>query len=347
MNSLLHPLFDVMGQVLAWFYAIVPSYGMAIIFLTVVIRLILFPLTAKQAKSMIAMQRIQPELKKLQQKYKGDRQKLNEEMMKFYKENKVNPLGGCLPLLLQLPVFWALYRVLENIHKYVPSDSRMFNDMCSVVVDKCDPKLPFVGLDLSLSAGGLKGGFADAAPYYILIVLVMVTAYLQSRQTMRNQAQVNTQMQIVGKIMPVVFGFISLNLPAGVVLYFFISNLWQMGQQELVLRTIGKEPAPGDALDAASTERGGLMSRLLNPPPPLVKPLDDGEAGEEGSDSASTSNGSSGRQPAKRATGGSRPAAKGGGKGAASDGPPASGSSGHRAKPHPSSRRKNNRRRKR
>lgn len=93
----MNPLFNVMGHVLAWFYSVAPNYGVAIIFLTIVIRLLLFPLTAKQAKSMIAMQRIQPELKKLQQKYKGDRQKLNEEMMKFYKENKVNPLGVAFP----------------------------------------------------------------------------------------------------------------------------------------------------------------------------------------------------------------------------------------------------------
>lgn len=327
MNSILKPLFDVMGHVLAWFYAIVPSYGMAIIFLTIVIRLILFPLTAKQAKSMIAMQRIQPELKKLQQKYKGDRQKLNEEMMKFYKENKVNPLGGCLPLLLQLPVFWALYRVLEHIHKYVPADSRMLQDMCGgVAVQNCKPKLPFAGLDLSLAASSIKGGFGDAAPYYVLIVLVMVTAYLQSKQTMRNQSQVNTQMQVVGKIMPVVFGFISLNLPAGVVLYFFVSNLWQMGQQELVLRTIGKEPSPGEVVDAASTERTGLMSRLLKPPPPLVRQSDDGEVDE----------------------GTSAPVPNGNGKhssGAASSAKKAP--SEQKAKPHPSSRRKNNRRRKR
>ncbi len=336
MNSFLGPLFDVMGHVLAWFYEIVPSYGMAIIFLTIAIRLILFPLTAKQAKSMIAMQRIQPELKKLQQKYKGDRQKLNEEMMKFYKENKVNPLGGCLPLLLQLPVFWALYRVLEHIHKYVPQSSSMYQAMCGTVQPAAcgKPKLPFAGLDLSLAASGIKGGFVDALPYYVLIVLVMVTAYLQSKQTMRNQTQVNTQMQVVGKIMPVVFGFISLNLPAGVVLYFFISNLWQMGQQELVLRTIGKEPAPGSAIDVASTERGGFVSRFLRPPPPLVKPSAGDEAVSE--DDGAVPNGDGNGAKRRSATAGN-----GAGRGGAPPG------QGPKPKPHPSSRRKNNRRRKR
>src|SRR3954454_2265986 len=88
---------------------------MSIILLTVAVRVVLFPLTAKQARSMQAMQRVQPELKRLQQKYKNDRQKLNEEMMKFYKENNINPLSGCLPLLIQLPLFLVLYRVIEGL----------------------------------------------------------------------------------------------------------------------------------------------------------------------------------------------------------------------------------------
>src|SRR5213593_1385865 len=103
-----------MGAVLAFFYAVVPSYGVAIIGLTVVVRLLLFPLTAKQARSMQKMQWVQPEIKKIQAKYKDDRQKLNEEIMKFYKENSINPLAGCLPLVFQMPVFFALFRVLRQ-----------------------------------------------------------------------------------------------------------------------------------------------------------------------------------------------------------------------------------------
>ena len=90
----LDPLYEAIGWLLAQFYSVIPNLGVSIILLTFTIMLILYPLTAKQAKSMIAMQRVQPEIKKLQAKYKGDRQKLNEEMMKFYKENKINPLGG-------------------------------------------------------------------------------------------------------------------------------------------------------------------------------------------------------------------------------------------------------------
>jgi YidC/Oxa1 family membrane protein insertase len=235
-----------MGAVLAFFYAIVPNAGFAIIMLTVLVRLILFPLTAKQAKSMIAMQRAQPEIKKLQAKYKNDRTKLNEEMMKFYKEHQINPLGGCLPLLAQTPVFIALYQTLREIQHFIPSGSAMYDSICGTVDPaKCTkPVLDFFGMNLAQSASDAPKGFGNALPYYVLVGLVVISAFFQQRQTMRNQAAPNPQMQIIGKIMPVVFGFISINIPAGVVLYFLTSNLWQIGQQEVVYRTIGSPAGP-------------------------------------------------------------------------------------------------------
>ena len=213
--------------------------------LTILVRLILFPLTAKQAKSMIAMQRAQPEIKKLQAKYKNDKQKLNEEMMKFYKENQINPLGGCLPLLAQMPIFIALYQTLREHPALHPAR------LVDVLRDICTPdttckvvNLDFFGMNLTQSAGRPPKGFGNALPYFVLVGLVVITAFLQQRQTMRNQTQANPQMQIIGKVMPVIFGFISINIPAGVVLYFFTSNLWQIGQQEVVFRTIGTAAGP-------------------------------------------------------------------------------------------------------
>src|ERR687886_833378 len=115
---ILDPLYTALGTLLAWFYSVAHSYALAIVLLTVVVRLATFPLTAKQARSQQDLQRLQPELKRLQAKYKNDRQKLNEEMMKFYRENKVNPLGGCLPLILQAPLFIVLYRLILGLtHK--------------------------------------------------------------------------------------------------------------------------------------------------------------------------------------------------------------------------------------
>ena len=104
--------FDLLAQVMAFFYSVVPSYGFTIIALTLVVMVILTPLTLKGTRSMMMMQQLQPEMKKLQTQYKDDRQKLNEELMKFYKENNINPLGGCVPLLVQFPVFIVLYNTL-------------------------------------------------------------------------------------------------------------------------------------------------------------------------------------------------------------------------------------------
>ncbi len=250
-----------LGWLLAFFYSIIPNAGVAIILLTIAVRLALFPLTAKQAKSMIAMQRVQPEIKKLQAKYKNDRQKLNEEMMKFYKENEINPLGGCLPLLLQMPVFIALFQTLNGIQKFIPTDSQMYQDICSNAACK-PPHMKFAGMNLTVSAStASKLGFVDLLPYLILVAIVVVTGFVQQRQTMRNQTQTNPQMAIIGKVFPLVFAFISWSLPSGVALYFATSNLWQIGQQEYTYRKFGSAAGPppkkkGRAAIEGSSEGG-------------------------------------------------------------------------------------------
>ena len=116
-------MFDAIATVLAWFYSLIPNYAIAIALLTLTVMVLLTPLTLKGTKSMLQMQRLQPEMKKLQQQYKGDRQKLNEELMKFYQENKINPMGGCLPLLIQMPVFIVLYRVLHKLTVICPNEA--------------------------------------------------------------------------------------------------------------------------------------------------------------------------------------------------------------------------------
>ena len=115
-------MFQLIANVLAWFYDLVPNYAVAIALLTLSIMVLLTPLTLKSTKSMLEMQRLQPEVRRLQQQYKGDRQKLNEEMMALYKEHKINPLGGCLPLLLQAPVFIILFRVLHSLTQVCTPD---------------------------------------------------------------------------------------------------------------------------------------------------------------------------------------------------------------------------------
>src|ERR1700692_4244865 len=151
-----------MAYLLAVAYSVVPAHnlGLAIILLTCVVMLALFPLTAKQARSMISMQKVQPEIKRLQQKYKNDKQKQNEEILKFYQENKINPLAGCLPLVMQFPIFISLFHVLRGVQSNVPHHAtitRLFHNICGKTAtsakncQKPPHGLRFLGMDLSKS----------------------------------------------------------------------------------------------------------------------------------------------------------------------------------------------------
>jgi len=276
--SFLNPLYNALGYTLAFFYSLIPNLGVAIILVTIATMIILYPLTAKQAKSMITMQRVQPEVKKLQAKYKGDRQKLNEEVMKFYQENKINPLAGCLPLVVQLPIFYVLFRVLRTPYSHVPktgSFSQLYDTMCAGHLNHCTSSnvhdLYFLGINLQKTATDHSLTFTSAIPYFILVGLVVLTGYLQTKQATSRTPAANKQMGTVMKVLPIFFGLISLSFPAGLVLYFLVSNTWRLGQQELIFRRLlgpgaapaagaaGKLSSPGGknggALDVASTER--------------------------------------------------------------------------------------------
>ena len=302
--SFLNPLYNALGYVLAFFYSLIPNLGVAIILVTIAVMVVLYPLTAKQAKSMIAMQRVQPEIKKLQAKYKGDKQKLNEEMMKFYQENKINPLAGCLPLVVQLPIFFVLFRVLRTPYQHIPKTggfAALYNTMCGNFGKACGSNaahlhhLTFVGLDLQKTATDATLGFPGALPYFFLVALVMVTGFLQTKQAQSRTPAANKQMGTVMKILPVFFGIISLSFPAGLVLYFFVSNLFRLGQQELIFRRMGSALTPGaapklgsgdqrsGAIDVSSAERQGAKADLgaaepdeepaeLEPPPAAKAP---------------------------------------------------------------------------
>lgn len=273
--TIFDPVLNAIGAILAFFYGLVPNLGVSIILLTFLIMAALFPLTAKQAKSMIEMQRVQPELKKLQAKYKNDRQKMNEEVMKFYQEHKINPIAGCLPLVAQMPIFIALYNVIRTPFRYVPLSSDLYQAFCGNAPEAACGKAPlphhlsFLGMDLQISASGAHNGFGDALPYFLLVGLVVVTGFLQSRQSSRSSGpNVNPQMQMITKVLPVVFGLISINFPAGLVLYFLVSNIWRLGQQEYILRHfhgVGAKPKTIDVKGAdvdGSSNGGGWRDKL-------------------------------------------------------------------------------------
>jgi YidC/Oxa1 family membrane protein insertase len=260
-SSLFNGLSDAIGYVLAVFYSVIPNLGICIILLTCTVMLVLFPLTAKQARSMIAMQRVQPEIKKIQAQYKDDRQKQNEAIMAFYQENKINPLSGCFPLLMQMPVFIALFQVLRHTPKHIPTTGRfadLFQDICgnaeTAKACKNPTGLHFLSMDLSVApakASEVANGFIQTLPYFIMVVLVIATGWYQAHQTMQRQKQnatssspMNTQMQIIGRVMPVAFGLISLNFATGLIVYFVTSNLWRIGQQQLVLNKLYEQEHP-------------------------------------------------------------------------------------------------------
>ena len=273
---MLDPLYNAFGAVLAFFYAIIPNEGVAIILLTITVMLVLFPLTAKSARSMLAMQRLQPEIKKLQAKHKGDRQKLNEEMMKLYQENKVNPLGGCLPLVVQFPVFISLFHVLRSTAATVPAGSQLYKDILAAKPNG----LTFLGMDLSLKATDSHSSLWVALPYYILVGGVFLTGYLQSRQSQRNTPPgANAQMQMITKVLPIAFGAFSLFFPAGLVLYFLVSNLWRVGQQELIMRKIAPRDhvRKGGAIDAKSSPSKREVTAAPAEPEDEVEPSEPAE----------------------------------------------------------------------
>lgn len=199
-HFLAKPLFDV----LRFFNSFLNNYGFSIILLTVCIKLIFWPLTQKSYKSMQGMQKLQPEMKRLKEKYADDKQRLNQEMMSFYKDNKVNPLGGCLPILIQIPVFFALYKVL---------------------LDSIELRhAPFILWISDLSAKD---------PYYITPIIMGASMFLQQKLTPTNMDPTQEKIMLM---MPVIFTFMFLNFPSGLVLYWLVNNLLTILQQLLIRR---------------------------------------------------------------------------------------------------------------
>jgi YidC/Oxa1 family membrane protein insertase len=229
------------------------------------------------------MQMHQPEIKRIQAKYKNDRTKMNEEVMKYYQEHKINPLAGCLPLVIQLPIFFALFRTLRSPYKYVPDDSKLYAAFCTTkngtlaTVSQCSGDhapykyLPthqkFLGVDLSVTAPSQVTTWATIVALSFVLLSVL-SGFMQSRQAQRRTPQTNKQMAAVMKVLPVAFGIFSLQFPAGLVLYFCVSNFWRLGQQEVIFRRYGTaanpthrasvKPAKASAVDVESRERTEL-----------------------------------------------------------------------------------------
>jgi YidC/Oxa1 family membrane protein insertase len=203
-------LVELMKAALTFFYNItakvgLPNYGLAIILLTIVIKVILYPLTVKQVKSMKAMQDIAPKMKALQEKYKDNKEKLQREMAQLYKDAGVNPLAGCLPLLIQMPFFIAIFFAIKE-YTYVSNPSFLWIKNLAQGTSFSDP----------------------SDPYFILPFLAAATTYISTKQTTSDQSQQNKMMLM---FMPLFIGYITVSFPAGLGLYWVVSNIVQIGQQ--------------------------------------------------------------------------------------------------------------------
>jgi YidC/Oxa1 family membrane protein insertase len=277
-GKIFHPLFELFGLILAGIYAVIPNYGVAIFGLTVLIMLALTPVTIKSTKSMIAMQRLQPEMKKLQVKFKGpeNREQLNAEMMKLYKENGTSPFGACLPSLLQMPFLIVLYSLIRGLSfgvlnkagqvikatpRYIPTDSKMHS---ALVASKGQMHWWF-GMDLS-STPFTHHGASQALltiPYLVLIGMAIFLQYYQMKQmNSRNPqaAAANPQMQTMQKFFPIIFGVIYLRVPAGATIYMVVSSAMRIGTQEFMFRTGMVTPVVHER------EIGGSKSAKDDPP---------------------------------------------------------------------------------
>ena len=270
-------MFDILANLVAFFYQVTKSYGLSIILLTVCVRLAMFPLTAKQAKSMQAMQRVQPEIKKLQARYKDDRQKLNEELMKFYRENKINPAAGCLPLLVQAPVLYIMFRVIRGLTAsksldwlmirvpkpdYLSSDSDLYRALVNA-----GGRMVSWGIDLAKSPQSQSG--ADALPYYLLVLAVVLTGVISQRQVAARSSTTNNpqarQMQTIMKIMPIFFGFITFSMQAGLIVYWLTGNVFTIAQQWIIFRKNPTITPPADEVIESTAHEKPTLRRTDRP----------------------------------------------------------------------------------
>ncbi|MDZ4167500.1 MAG: YidC/Oxa1 family membrane protein insertase [Coriobacteriia bacterium] len=230
---MLEPIEKLLFDVLQILHSVVGDYGLAIIALTVVVRIMLLPLTVKQTKSMYELQRIQPKIKELQEKYKKDKEKLQEETLKFYQENKVNPFGGCLPLLLQMPIFFALFRMLGTTGTkpgLFPNYIASLPDAAAEAASRFWIVLP----DITMSAGQVYSGdgLVAALPYLIFVVLFGLSTVVPQLMQPGAQNQ-QKQMAILMGGMMLFFGW---SVSAGVVLYWVTQGLLGLLQQVIQTR---------------------------------------------------------------------------------------------------------------
>lgn len=259
--NVLQPLINVFEQVLLFFHDTVGvGWGMSIILLTVTVRAVLLPLTYKQFKSMAALQRLAPEMKELQAKYKEDRQRLNQEMMKFYQENKVNPFSSCLPLVAQMPVFISLFYMLrKDLKEDICGPFKAGTDIAKTYCENVKPgsgSFLFIP-DITAPAVGA-----------VLVVLIVLYVGSQLLSSVLMSTTVDKNQKRIMLALPFVFVFFILKFPAGLLIYWITTNFWTVGQQYFVRRSVGMAvPGRPGTLPPPQPMFGGLGAPKPKPEP--------------------------------------------------------------------------------
>ena len=312
---MLDGLFQLVSGTLNFFYTLVPNYAVAIALLTCVVMLITTPLTLKGTRSMIEMQRLQPQIRRLQVQYKDDRAKLNEELMAFYREHEINPVGGCLPLVIQMPVFSILFYVVRGLTaetkfvgvqrllkaeyfpgavvtegfkpKYLDHSTELYQSLLGKTEMNAIGKEHF---DLSISAVQALGqGFLVALPYILLVAMIAFLSWYQQRQIMgRNPGEVNPQQQMMMRLGPALYVFFAFVSPAAIGIYFLVSTLWRVGQQAFITRSLysGEDSVGRQAQkamqEAKDAKKNGSSTKTPAKRPVDGKPVDKGTAARSG-----------------------------------------------------------------
>jgi YidC/Oxa1 family membrane protein insertase len=210
--------------VLRWFYSFTHNYGVAIILMTIIIKILFWPLTQKSYTSMQKMKKIQPKIQQIREKFKDDREKLNQELMQVYKTYKVNPMGGCIPMALQIPVFFALYRMLNAAVELRHQPFILW------IHDLTAPDRLNLGFSIDLPIIGHLSGLP------VLTILMGITMFAQQKMT---PSSGDPRQEKIMLIMPVMFTFFFINFPAGLVLYWFVNNILSIAQQYWINRHAG------------------------------------------------------------------------------------------------------------
>lgn len=252
LGDLWNGLLRGLGSSLGFFYDLIPNYGVAIILLTLAVKIVTLPLTIKQTRATQAMAKLQPETARIKAKYKGDMRKANEEVAKLYQEHGVNPLGGCLPVLLQMPVLFALFQVFQrcgvSLPKgracppeaigtlYLPKTSALRKAMLA-------GQASFLGMNLGVSPVQAYriDGVLGAVPFFLVIALMALSSWYQQKQMTSAQSTPQTaQMQMMGRMMVFMFPLLAVGWPIALSVYWTTSNLWTIAQQYLLLGKDGK-----------------------------------------------------------------------------------------------------------